>query len=71
MGRCLVNTVEYPTTLQSTPCVNYQEDMSIGEDGARYIVIEFLDLVDTLGELKISEDTSDHVVMSLMRHFSH
>ena len=51
MQRCVYKTAKYPTPFEKTPWVNYQGDMYIEEDGARYEVTKFPNDVDALGLL--------------------
>ena len=54
----LAKTLEHPTSFQRDPWVNFQGDICIGEDGARYVVIKQPKLIDALGLLKLNEEAS-------------
>ena len=46
MQRQVYKTVDCPTPFEKSPWVNYQGDMYVGEDGARYKVTEHFHMVD-------------------------
>ena len=52
MQRQVYKTAECPTPFEQSPWVNYQGDMYVGEDGARYEVTEHPHLVNAAGSLQ-------------------
>ena len=55
MGRFAVKIADVLSTRHMNPWVNYQADMYMGEDGARYEVTEYPENVDIMGALPRSE----------------
>ena len=51
MLRQVYKSVECPTPFKKSPMVNYQGDMYVGKDGARYKVTELPHMVDATGLL--------------------
>ena len=51
MLRQVYKSAECPTPFERSPMVNYQGDMYVGKDGARYEVTEFPHMVDATGFL--------------------
>ena len=52
-GRILAKTQEHSASFQREPWVNFQGDICIGEDGARYVVTKQQKLIDALVLLKL------------------
>ena len=50
LSRCYVKTSEFVTPLQQMPWVEYQGELCIGEDGARYVMMAEPENVDTIGQ---------------------
>ena len=50
LSRYYVKTSEFVTPLQQTPWVEYQGELCIGEDGARYVMTAEPENVDTIGQ---------------------
>ena len=50
LSRYYVKTSEFVTPLQQTPWVEYQGELCIGEDGARYVLTAEPENVDTIGQ---------------------
>ena len=50
LSRCYVKTSEIVTPLQQMPWVEYQGELCIGEDGARYVMTAEPKNVDTIGQ---------------------
>ena len=57
MGRFAVKIADVLSNRHMNPWVNYQADMYMGEDGARYEVTEYPEQVDIMGVLPKSEQT--------------
>ena len=57
MGRFAVKIPDVLSNRHMNPWVNYQADMYMGEDGARYEVTEYPEHVDIMGVLLKSEQT--------------
>ena len=50
LSRYYVKTSEFVTPLQQVPWVEYQGELCIGKDGARYVLAAELENVDTIGQ---------------------
>ena len=61
----MYNLADCPTPFEKSPWVNYQGDMYVGDDGARYEVMELPHMVDATGLLH--PHTSDEADIFLRR----
>ena len=52
LGRYTFKSAKYRTPFHETPMVNYQGDLYMGTDGARYEVTKYPEHVDSLGVLQ-------------------
>ena len=68
LGRYTFKSAEHRTPFIETPMVNYQGDLYMGTDGARYEVTKYPELVDALGVLQTDRvPTMEQTVDSLCR----
>ena len=55
VNRFAVKVEDHPTPFDTAPWVNFQEDRYMGRDGSMYLLTEFPDKVDNLGN-KVPEE---------------
>lgn len=65
LGRYVFKTIEHRTPFSVFPMVNYQGDLYMGQDGARYEVTRYPQQIDTMGVLQAGpmpsqEETLNH-----------
>ena len=66
LGCYTFKSAEHRIPFNETPMVNYQGDLYMGTDGARYVVTKYPDLVDALGVLQTDKvPTFEQTVDSL------
>ena len=71
MGRYVYKTGEHLTPFDKYHWVNYQGDMYMGDDGARYEETESPENIDASGNLHISKNNPQTLDQSQIKEFTH